>query len=71
MLCSWNVRAKCDCGYFWTTGVSQSVVCKCGDSKIENDVVVSGDPVTDEAAFKLAVANDYNKDVSEITIIQE
>lgn len=71
MVYTWNVRAKCDCGYFWTTGVAQSIVCKCGNSKIENDTVIIGDPVTDEDDFKLAVANDYNKDISEITIIQE
>lgn len=65
---TWRVRAKCDCGYLWTTGVNQSVICKCGISKIENDTIVIGSIVTDEEDFKLAVANDYNKNPSEIIV---
>ena len=66
----WYIRAKCNCGYFWTTGTNQSIVCKCGTSKIENGVVITGDAVTNEEAFKLSIAEDYNEDVNEIIIEQ-
>lgn len=69
--CTWRVRAKCDCGYIWTTGLNQSVICKCGISRIENGAVIIGNEVIDENDFKSAVAADFNKDISDIVIEQE
>ena len=66
----WYVRAKAACGYFWTTEGSPSVVCACSSHSIVNNVIVSGDEVTDEAEFKQAVADDYGVSIDEVIVIQ-
>jgi len=59
MVVYWVTRAKCPVtGYFWTTPGSPSIICSCGQHSITDDVVVAGDPVTDEAAFRAAVCAD-------------
>jgi hypothetical protein len=54
----WVTRGHCDCGYFWTTPGTMSIRCCCGQGWIDNNVLVSGDTVTDETAFVQAVAAD-------------
>jgi hypothetical protein len=65
----WVVRAKCTCGYIWTNPGSSSVVCKCGQTKIENGILTGGDVVTDEVEFKQAVADDIATAVVNLILI--
>ena len=71
-------RAKCECGYIWTTidsrtgMASDSVVCACGSSQfIEGEL--SGLAVAiavDDAEFKQAVSDDTGIDVDSLIIEQ-
>ncbi len=64
----WVVRAKCECGYLWTTPGSYSVVCACGHVQII-DNVISGEALpVDETEFKQAVARGLNVDVAELIL---
>ncbi len=67
----WVTRAKCTCGYIWTTPGAPNVVCSCGNSEIANDVILSGDAVTDEEEFKQSVANDLAIDISELILMKK
>jgi hypothetical protein len=68
----WVTRVYCPgCETFsWTNPGAGSVLCLCGVSEIRDDVVVSGDPVTDETAFAQAVADDLQIDVADL-LLQE
>jgi len=41
----------------------------CGGAHIQNDVIQSGGPVTDEAAFKQQAADDINQPVENVEIV--
>jgi len=57
----WTTRAKCpSTGYFWTNPGSPSIICSCGGHSIIDDVLISGEAVTDEVAFRAAVCADIN-----------
>jgi len=57
----WVTRALCpSTGYFWTNPGSPSIICSCGGHRIVDDVVLSGEPVTDEAEFRAAVCADIS-----------
>lgn len=66
----WTTRAKCSCGYFWTTPGSSSVVCACALSAIIDNVVMDGDQVADDVAFKAAVAADLGLVAEVVTLVQ-
>ncbi len=67
----WVNRAKCECGYIWTTPGAPNVVCSCGCAEIENDVVLRGEEVTNEEEFKQAVANDLSIDVANLILLKK
>lgn len=64
-------KAKCTCGYVWTTSSSDNVRCACNDLELDGATVVSGTPLTtDEDEFKSAVATELQIDISELTLIK-
>lgn len=65
---TWYERAKCTCGYIWTTEHNQSVVCRCGSCSIQIGQVISIGLPVDETEFKQAVAADYGHDVNNIIV---
>lgn len=67
---AWVARAQCGCGYLWTTPGSPSVVCACGAAAIVDDVVVAGNPVTDDDAFTAAVTADLGLAVGGLALVQ-
>lgn len=62
-------RGKCACGYVWTTGVTQSVVCKCSTGIILDGSLINLSPVTDEDEFLTAVSSDTGIPKEEIILI--
>jgi hypothetical protein len=69
----WVTRAKCpnpECcrAYIWSNPGSGSVVCGCGSSRIYKDVVLAGDPVTDEEEWVQAVANDLTVPLEDLVV---
>ena len=60
----WVTRAKCDCGYIWTTQGSPSVVCSCGGLQIINENVIGNSLSIDEIEFKQFVANEIGIDIT-------
>lgn len=65
----WLARCVAGSEYLWCTPASTCVVNLDGSLEIQNGVVIAGDAVTDEAAFKAAVAADLNVPVEELTLI--
>ena len=69
---TWVVRARCSCGYLWTTPGSDSVRCVCGESAIVNNALVEGAvAVADEVDFVGAVAADLGVAVGELELLHE
>jgi hypothetical protein len=67
----WVVRAKCRCGYLWTTPGSTSVTCKCGMCRISSGAPsADAGPVTDEAEWVAAVAADLGTPVADLILEQ-
>ena len=71
-------RAKCMCGYIWTTlgrniedPDSDSVICACGDLEFIEGVLSDASLDIVEADFKQAVADELSVDVNELTLIQQ
>jgi len=59
MIHTWTTRAICPLtGYFWTNPGSPSIICSCGEHSIIDNVIIAGDAVADEAAFRAAVCAD-------------
>ena len=69
----WVTRAHCSCGYFWTTPGSPSVVCACGQCRIEENIIVAGSEVgeNDESAFQEAVSVDLARPLDQLVIARE
>lgn len=69
---TWVTRAHCPgCDQFlWTNPGSGSVICGCGASEIQEDVVITGDVVTDEVVFAQAVADDLNVSVEDLELLE-
>ena len=69
----WVTRAHCSgCGdYLWTNPGSGSIACSCDGAFIDDDVVVTGDGVTDDAIFKTAVAADLNVAEEDLTLVKD
>lgn len=69
---TWITRVHCsECDQCsWTNPGSASVVCRCGTSAIHDDVLVTGEVVTDEEMFKQAVADDLGSAVEDLTLVQ-
>lgn len=65
----WCLRAKCSCGYLWTNNVSEDIVCKCGNSSIENNILINCTAVDNEDEFREAVASDLGISVNELTLL--
>ena len=65
----WVNRAKCSCGYVWTTEGSPNVVCACGKTQILDDILSGGEDVTDEVEFKNVVATDLGCTVDELILL--
>lgn len=67
---TWYIRAKCTCGYIWTTNVHQSVTCACGASWIGTGDGPGGNfsEVTDEDEFKQAVSQSTSIPINELII---
>lgn len=64
-------KAKCNCGYIWTTNPSDSVICACDELELSGTIVVRGvSLVVDEDEFKTAVAQELNENEADITIIK-
>lgn len=71
VLHEWVVRAKCQCGYIWTTPGSSSVACRCGLSGIEDgNLIGDAAEVVDEQEFTQAVADDISCLLSELILIK-
>jgi len=58
----------CDAAIWSDTG--GGIICACGYAQIEHDIVLSGDAVTDEKAFKAQAASDLGLSPGDITIDQ-
>lgn len=54
--------------FFWTTPGTDSIRCACGRGLIENNVLVSGVAITDEAEFDAAVAIELRVDVADLIV---
>ena len=69
---TWVTRGHCGaCGqYSWTNPGSVNVTCRCGASRIENDVLVTGEAVTDEAVFRAAVCADIQVSDADLELVQ-
>lgn len=63
-------KAKCSCGYIWTTAPSDNIRCACNSLELDGTNIVGTSLETDEDEFKLAVAEELQIDVSELTIIK-
>ena len=62
------IRARCDCGFIWTTPGSPSVICQCGTSSIIEGVpTVPSLPFTEDE-FRSAAASEIGADPSQVTI---
>jgi len=69
MIHVWVTRARCpSTGYFWTNPGGCSIICSCGGHSILDDVVISGDPVTDEDAFRAAVCEDIHVEDADLDL---
>lgn len=65
---TWYTRARCECGFIWTTEPLGSVVCQCGALQIDG-ADVSGAPLFfTEEEFNQAVAADFGLTVDEIIV---
>lgn len=65
--------AKCSsCGeYVWTTENSYNVKCLCpSGAEIQNNVVVSGNEISDMNEFKQYVANTLNISINNLNLIE-
>ena len=72
VLHTWVTRVYCSgCeSYCWTNPGSGSVICLCGGAHIQDDQIISGDTVTDDAAFRQAVADDLGVDVADLELLE-
>ena len=65
----WVTRAKCGCGYLWTTEGSPSVVCACRQTQIIANILSGGEAVTNEVDLKSVVATDLGCTVDELIVL--
>lgn len=63
-------KAKCSCGYSWTTSETDFVKCKCGKIEIKGRFLTGMCMETNEEEFKNFVAEELKEEVSNITIIK-
>lgn len=70
-------RAKCECGYLWTTvgtnppqTISNSVICICKAIEFKDGVLIGESLPIDEQEFKEAVAQDINIPISDLEIVK-
>jgi len=67
----WTTRALCPTtGYFWTNPSSPNIICSCNNHKIIDNIIITGDAVTDESAFRAAVCADINVEDADLNLIQ-
>jgi len=61
---TWVTRAYCPgCGdHLWTTPGSGRIFCTCGGAEIRDDVVITGEEVSDDALFLQVVRDDLHDD---------
>lgn len=72
VLHTWVTRVYCpECeSYSWTNPGSGSVICACSSASIIENVIMSGDAVTDESAFRSAVAADLGVDEADLELLE-
>ena len=63
-------KAKCTCGYIWTTAPSDVVRCACNYLELDGTNIIGTSLETDENEFKSVVAEELQIDISELTLIK-
>lgn len=54
----------------WTDPGGDSIICDCGGAEIQNDTVLRGDEVTNEATFKKQAADLLGEPIRNVTIVE-
>jgi len=63
-------RARCDCGFLWTTPGSANIICACGESSIISDAPAGGPGLPfSEDDFKQACADEVGVSVDDVSVV--
>jgi len=53
----------------WSDVTCGNISCPCGGASIRNNVLIVGNPVTDEDAFKAQAASDLQVPIDEVVVV--